>query len=391
MADRDYYCNNKFKFLKIDLEKRLTYNCHAAAPHRIDIEWLEKHPGEIFNTDVSVSERSMMLKNIRNSSCEQNCWRAEDVGAVGPRIIEKGYLRTHTEIRTQPEIVDLTIGSECNLTCSYCCGEFSSAWVNDLQKNGEYTGLNPTRYSIRPIDLVLRRNSQPEKVNSKYYQTILEEFGNLSKHVKKLIITGGEPFLNNYLFDILERTRDIPTVKLFCGLGVSKSRFEKIIERLKDHPNIYLCVSIENTGKFYEFNRYGNQWSDVVDKINLIKDSGITMTTHSTLGNLTIFGYPEFYRQFKDFGKNEFDLAHMPEFMPVSVIDPESKKQLIDEITELDIPKSELIIKSLQSEPTKEQHTQLKSFLSQFTARRSDLDINIFPKSFLEWINNDVV
>ena len=107
MTNRDYYCSMKFKFLKIDLPSKTIYNCHAAAPHRIDFDWLEENPGNLFNTPVNVYEREQMLRNERNKSCEQNCWIAEDAGAVSPRINQNGIEQTHTDPVTDPEIIDL--------------------------------------------------------------------------------------------------------------------------------------------------------------------------------------------------------------------------------------------------------------------------------------------
>ena len=133
--ERDYYCSYKFKFLKIDLESKTTYNCHAAAPHPIDFDWLNNNPGQLFNTDTSINERQQMLNNQRNDSCEQNCWRAEDSGAQSPRLYQGGAKRTHDQLITHPEIIDLTVGGDCNLTCSYCCKEFSSAWRRDIVNN----------------------------------------------------------------------------------------------------------------------------------------------------------------------------------------------------------------------------------------------------------------
>ena len=106
---RNYYCSMKFRFIKIDLESKTTYTCHAAQPHDIDFTWLSDNPGQLFNTPINITERNMMLVNQRNTSCEQNCWRAEDVGAVSPRMCQGGQDKTHFEISTQPEIVDLTI------------------------------------------------------------------------------------------------------------------------------------------------------------------------------------------------------------------------------------------------------------------------------------------
>ena len=73
-VDRDYYCSYKFKYLKVDLVSNATYNCHAAKQHAIDFEWLADNKGNLFNTEINIAERQMMMANQRNSSCEENCW-----------------------------------------------------------------------------------------------------------------------------------------------------------------------------------------------------------------------------------------------------------------------------------------------------------------------------
>jgi hypothetical protein len=65
---RDYYCSMKFRHLKVDMECGTTYNCHAAKPHPVDFEWIKNNPMQLFNNPISVAERDMMLKNIRNES-----------------------------------------------------------------------------------------------------------------------------------------------------------------------------------------------------------------------------------------------------------------------------------------------------------------------------------
>ena len=120
MSDRDYYCSKKFTFLKIDLESKTTYNCHAAKPHQIDFEWLQHNPGQLFNTPINLKERQMMLSNQRNDSCEQNCWPAEDRGLPSPRLMQQGQFRSHDQIVVQPRMIDITLNTDCNLTCSYC-------------------------------------------------------------------------------------------------------------------------------------------------------------------------------------------------------------------------------------------------------------------------------
>ena len=81
------YCKNKFTYLKIDIEKRLLYNCHKAYPHQIRSQWLSDNPGKIFNTNIMLQEREQMLNGKRNSSCAYACYRNEDHGSPSERQI----------------------------------------------------------------------------------------------------------------------------------------------------------------------------------------------------------------------------------------------------------------------------------------------------------------
>ena len=389
---RNYYCSNKFKFLKIDAEQKTTYNCHAAAPHAIDFIWLRNNPGQLFNTPINLAERQMMLDNQRNKSCEQNCYRAEDNGAAGPRLYEGHVERTHTNVVTMPETIDLNVSGECNLSCSYCCREFSSSWRQDLVKNDSYTGLgdNDSRYQVTSIDQVLLHISQKNRQESELHKLLRKELSLVNTHLQNLIITGGEPFLNNSLLEILKNVKNIKNIKLFTGLGVSSARFERLINQMTGYENLTIAVSMENIGQYHEFNRFGTAWEDFLTNLEILQQSNIAMLFHSTLTNLTIHGFADFYNRFKHYNI-EFDLAHQPTFMPVYVIDRQSREEILKQFDDIKLPKKELIMKSLNSVPSEQQRQQTSNFLTQFVHRRPGLDLNIFPADFLKWLNINVV
>lgn len=387
MSDRDYYCAMKFRMMKVDAERKLTYHCDPAVPQNIDFNWLEANPGQLFNNPQAVSERQMMLANQRNSSCENCCFRAEDVGAVSPRIIRQGYNRTHSEVITQPEIIDLTIGSDCNLTCSYCLKEYSSAWRRDLLTNGNYDNvkIDDDRFTINIKDRVIEKNSQPTRLNSKHFQLIIEEMKLMSESLQSVVITGGEPMLNNNLIDIIEGIKQVPDIKIFTGLGVDIKRFANILTKLKEYPNVRLAISAESTGKIYEFNRYGVKWPDFTAKIELLKKNNIKFSFHSALSNLTVVGYSQFRELFIE-NQHEFDLVYKPDFMAVYVLDNKTKDTVIDELSRSDIDNKQQIIQSIQAEPTEQQRMNIREFLKEFTRRRADLDVTIYSNEFLKWM-----
>lgn len=389
MTERSYYCSMKFKFVKIDLETKQTYNCHAATPHRIDFDWLKANPGQLFNTDVNVLERRQMLQNERNISCEQNCWPAEDNGITSSRILQQGQERTHINPITQPEFIDLTVGSDCNLSCTYCSKVFSSTWRNDILTNGNYN-ITPddSRYTASKFDQVISRLSQSEKYNSNQYNILLNEFKEMSRNVNELHITGGEPFLNKFLLDIIESNENTPTIKLFTGLGVDYKRFARILDRLADYKNVKLAVSAENVGSFHEFNRYGTKWDDVERKIELILKKNINLIFHSALSNLTLFGFVDFYNRFNQYNI-EVDVVNTPVFLKVNNMDDYSKFMLTEQLSNSSIPEKDEFIDSLASEVDVDHRRQLNKFMNEFTKRRPDLSLGIFPKTFLDWMAVD--
>jgi organic radical activating enzyme len=388
--DRDYYCRNKFNNIKIDLESFTTYTCHAARPHTIDFEWLHKNPGQIFNSPVNVLERTQMLRNERNSSCEQNCWPAEDRASPSPRLISKGQFRTHTDIISQAEIVDITLNSDCGLTCSYCCKEFSSSWRNDIIKNGNYDiDSERDRYSLTQRDLIINRLSQPERINSQSIKQMIDEINKISSTAKKLIISGGEPFLSKYLVDVVEKKSHVPKIQIFTGLGVDYKRFQRIIDVLADHKNVVIYVSAESTGSCYEFNRYGMRWDDFLRKMELLEKKNMQIGLTSVMSNLTVLGFADFYRMF-DNKKIRIECVYNPNFLAPHVLDPNTKQIVMQQIDSIDFAKKQIILDSMNSNPTQQEHRDLAKFLHEFVRRRHGLTLDCFPKTFQNWVKNVV-
>jgi organic radical activating enzyme len=390
MSERDYYCSHKFRFIKIDLESRTTYTCHAARPYRIDFNWLANNPGQLFNTPINVHEREQMLRNERNSSCEQNCWPAEDRGAPSPRLISQGQFKTHTDLHSNPETIDITLNTDCNLTCSYCCKEFSSSWRNDILRNGNYNIASESdRYTKNSMDVVLSRASQAERFGSDLTKKILTEIQNISKSAKKIIISGGEPFLSKYLVDIVNENSHVPQIKIFTGLGVDRKRFERILDILCEKKNVILAISAESVNDLYEFNRYGMCWDDFLEKIKMLTDKNIQFGFSSVISNLTVNGFADFYNRF---GSKyiQIECVYNPNFLAPHILDQDTKAQAIKQIQQIDFADRQIILDSLASDPSLQEQQDLKQFLKIFVERRPGLGLTSLPKTFVDWINHVV-
>ena len=387
---RDYYCNQKFNWLKIDAEKKTTYSCCKATPNNIDNDFLEKNPGMIFNTPKLQEERQHMLDNNRVKSCENACWIPEDNKLSSRRIESKGNERTHSQIVTHPSTLDITISGECNLTCSYCCKEFSSAWRNDIFKNGSYsqlTNIDENRYKISNHDLALRKSSQKDRIRLTQFDLIEKEVELMSPHLKQVFITGGEPFLNYRLINILEKLKNIPQIVIITGLGINKIKLKNILEKICNYKNITLNLSAESTQENYEFNRFGNTWLNFLECIEIIKDMKIAYEFSTTYSNLTVLDYVKFNTSYTL--NNTINLVYDPEFMSVWVLDDVTKKELIDQIhnSPLSNTHNSKIIKDLLSKtPSEIDRKNLEYFVKEFCKRRN-IKPNFMPDSLKRWLN----
>jgi hypothetical protein len=72
--------------------------------------------------------------------------------------------------------------------------------------------------------------------------------------------------------------------------------------------------------------------------------------------------------------------------MAPHVLDLDSKQQIQNNILNLPEHMQIAIKKSIQKEPTEMERISLQKFLVEFVRRRPYLDLDIFPKSFLKWM-----
>jgi wyosine [tRNA(Phe)-imidazoG37] synthetase (radical SAM superfamily) len=386
MKDSDnFYCNQKFTWLSIDLEKKLTYSCCSASPAKIDLKWLKNNPGHIFNTPLIQQERKDMLANQPVKSCEISCWKPEQQNKTSRRLLMHGYDRTHTDVTALPKTLNIILGSDCNLTCVYCCKQYSSSWLRDVKSNGPY--LEQEQFKFTKLDQVLEKLSQKDHLNANSTKILHKEISALSS-VNEIIITGGEPFLYNNLSHLINSIDTTAKIRLYSGLGVNTARLSAQLDKIKNPSNIIFNISAENLGKFYEFNRFGNSYKNFLDNLQLLENNQWTIEFMATVSNLTLHGLCDFAEKFCN-KKINYGMCASPDFLSVNVLDQDSKDTLAKQLVNSSISIKDQIIQTLMIHCTNEQKTDFSIYVKEF-ARRRNLSLDIYPASLLNWINNVV-
>lgn len=378
----NFYCSQKWNWLTVDPERRLLASCCKAVQQPIDTTWLKNNPGQLFNNPVIRQERQDMLDNKPVASCAKACWIPESQNIPSRRIMNP---KESTEVFNDtyshsPAVVEIVLGSDCNMTCAYCSKRFSSSWLRDVQANGPYIN-NYTiddRFNITVDDKVILKLSQPELSSSARYQLILNEVTKFGK-LAVLKIAGGEPFLYNSIRDIVKGV-SADLIEITTGLGVESKRFERLIQSLPAERTA-LILSAESTRDNYEFVRNGNTYNNFLQNLKTVQRYGLQYRFGIALSNLNIHDFKRFQ---DELGTNDdyFNILVDPVYLSPCVLDPESKDRILS--TSFTHYERE-IHQAVSAEYTDEQLTHFRQFVVEF-ARRKNLTLDIFPESFKKWI-----
>lgn len=379
------YCKKKFSHLKIDVEKRLLYNCHKAYPHRINTKWLQDNPGKIFNTNIMLHERQQMLDDKKNFSCSHSCYSLEDKGLHSERQTTMDGIdyMDHQEPYSDCEHLDLMLTTDCNLTCLYCSGQYSSAWRREVNANGPYEGVGKTWNDI--FDKV----SQKQKKETPFYKILLREISSMEK-LKTLLITGGEPLLVNYLEDFVQiaMQKNI-NLTIYTGLGVSEKRFIDFIKKIKNSglsmEKLTITVSAEGIEDNYKFVRQNNINS--LDKcVNLLKEHNIKVRFNCTVSNISLFGLRDFYDVYNKEYQLRYNVCSHPIFLQKHIMDPHSKSVIKKQWQTTNDKFAAYVLQGLDTEPSLTEKQQLKNYLFQLKNNKK-VNLDCLPSSFLSWLD----
>ena len=376
-----YYCSQKFDWLEVRLYDGYVASCCQAKPSKLTRDLLEADKEAFFNWPTIVSERNAMLQNVPVSGCESSCWQLEEQDLPSRRTQIKIHPQ-YTDVRQLPKTLNIVVNNTCSLTCSYCCKNFSSSWLNDVVHNGSYDILgHEDRYNISTQDLILARSNAKQMNNTSIADLIMSQIKDAKKHIDEVLITGGEPLLYPDLEEIVDMFKG-KRVQIFTGLGVPAQRMKKMLPVLT-RKGVHVTVSAENTGAYHEFNRYGTKYKDFSKNLAMLKGHP-SMNFACTISNLTVIDFPAFAANHAD---TDIVLNYVfePAFMNPNLLDPETKERVLA-MLESNAPEHyPTIAKWVNSKPDLSQRENLLKFLKRFEQTR-DVDLALFPKSFIDWL-----
>jgi hypothetical protein len=279
-------CLAKWQQVSLHLPTGLNNSCYHPPLHEIDATAVELNPSALHNTEHKKQQRKIMLKHERPSECGY-CWRVEDLGLglLSDRHYRSGEtwaMEHYDDIvgstgdeDVVPSYVEVNFSNVCNLACSYCSPQFSSTWMEDVQRHGAF----PTQVPHNdPNYFTGRRKPIPHREHNPYVEAFWKWWPDLYPQLKHFRMTGGEPMMDRNTYKVFDYVLSNPKPDLHLNVtsnfGVEKSIWRRYLDQVmricesNSVEHFMQFVSLDCVGSRAEYLRDGLDFWLLWDRVN---------------------------------------------------------------------------------------------------------------------------
>lgn len=305
---------------------------------------------DLMATEVTISEafqsewmktfRQRFLNGEKPAACTK-CWKEEDAGRISKRmnsLTRLDYLKEIQDIDwfdLEPKEIhylDLKLGNICNLQCRIC-----GSWSSSKLIREEISFAAPTQKHSHWAQEFKTRGNWPRQAPEFW-----EDLKALLPGVLYFEITGGEPFLIQQQFDLLQFAVDEGEAHhIEVHYNTNGTTYpEQAPDIWKHFAKVEIAFSIDDIKERFEHQRKNAVWTEVVANVGRINKLKETMDNIVTQICLTVNVQNVYYLdELCDWGSTQnfdhfyFNILHQDESMNVSHMTPEAKELVINKLT----------------------------------------------------------
>ena len=318
----------------------------------------------IQNSQYMRDLRQQFLDHKQPQTCRK-CWREERAGRTSKRMHTLNRLK-HM-IPDQPwtadarplMFLDLKLGNICNLKCRIC-GSWSSSTFAAEELNFVADKKSSQHYHM------LKKGAWP-KENPRFWS----EINHIVDQILYIEFTGGEPFMIQEHFDLLQGLADRGLAsQIEIHYNTNGTQFPPQAEKIWSHfKTVEIAFSIDDVTKRFEYQRTGAQWDLVVENIQKFREiksrnSNIQLQVCSTVNVFNVYYLEELahWIDTQEFDFVYWNMMHEAYYFSISTL-PEPVKQAVTQ--------------KLQSARVTEQHHYEFTRIIDFMNNGASLDGNI--------------
>jgi len=237
-----------------------------------DIDLKETNIDDAFNSNEYKKLRLDMINGVENEYCSA-CYNLEKQNIKSSRnkwnehhsekidtLNKKYFTKKSFKGEIKPDFIslDLRPSNICNFKCRTCNDGFSTKWQEekaDFYKTNE----NVLYFGKEKLSGI-------NKVNFKLNEKSI-------KNIEILYFAGGEPFVLEEHFELLESIKEKKHISIMYNTNFSILKYQgkTIFEHLKDFRNVHFSISIDGLGEVGEFVRTGFNTSTFRKNLLILK------------------------------------------------------------------------------------------------------------------------
>jgi pyruvate-formate lyase-activating enzyme len=355
----DTFCPAKWDELYVSFEMNYAYSCCKSKTTRFENNVLE----------FVSRERYAMLQGKQDPGCDY-CWTVENAGGRSLRHhhLENftGNYADYADNTTPPKLVQVSVGNECNLQCTYCNPKFSSLWEQDVRTTPYKVFSDRFFYAIDP--------KQPDVMDRNI------EFLNTFDSIEQLSVIGGEPLFNKKFFQLISTT-PAKSLSISTNLAVKQEVLDRFIEHCNKFESVDMRISIDATGAIAEFTRYGLDYEQFCSNLHYLIGNApkhVNISIGSVMTSITVRdleNFSKFVTPLLDRISWQIDYCHDPKIQSMATLPDKYKPEILAAINQLekfDI-KGLAMLKSVVASTAFSRilHQELKHFVNEFSTRKN--------------------
>ena len=224
---------------------------------------------EVYHSKYMQELRQQFRAGQKPSTCTR-CWTEESAGRTSKRMNmltkfnnDLSLVDWKTDTPEQLWFLDLKLGNICNLKCRICGSWSSSKWA---QEELDYHPTANREDRKKHSAYVWLRQGQWPRESTNFWTNIDQ----VLPGVRYYEFTGGEPFLIQEHFDLLQRTVDQGYAHLVdVHYNTNGTQYpEAAVEMWKKFKHVNIAFSIDDLGARFEYQRYGADWTEVEQNLD---------------------------------------------------------------------------------------------------------------------------
>ena len=262
--------------------------------------WLEsgadKLPSQVINNKDFQTVREQLRNDEWPAGCI-DCKTQEEAGMSSYRTRSLEYTDQYTEPDYDSNVavirdLQLKMSRACNYTCRHCDSASNSSFEKLGRQFPEIENELKTKYQFSHIT-----PAGDKKIIIPTAEVMEDLYENVFPTVEQLEFSGGEPFYQIEMYKVLQRLIDHPNIDTTKMRLVYNSNMSQLthkgysVKKLFPHfKEVHITVSMDGTGKLFEYFREGGNWDNVISNIK-----EIAPYVHQFLFVCTTSSYQAFY------------------------------------------------------------------------------------------------